>query len=195
MKKILTLLMMVMSITFLFAQKNAVRSAKVISSEVNWWGYKVVKTVPTTHNGTVKLKSGKFNFKDNLIVDGEFVIDMRSITVSDLAGEDQIKLTNDLKSTNFFEVKKFPIAKFHLTKILPSNSTEYNSIVYGNITIKGIRKTISFPASVIVKGQSVEFESAKFTLNRQDFKAFYKSSLKDYLIKDEMDIQISMKTK
>ena len=188
--------MMVMGVTFFFAQKsNTVRASKVISSEVKWWGYKVVKTVPTTHYGTINLKSGKFNFKDNLIVDGEFIIDMRSITVTDLAGEEQTKLTNDLKSTNFFEVKKFPIAKFHLTKILPSNSTDYNSIVYGNITIKGIRKTISFPASVIVKGQSVEFESAKFTLNRQDFKAFYKSSLKDYLIKDEMDIQISMKTK
>jgi len=186
--------MMCVSISFAFAQKKGDKVVKVTSSEIRWWGYKVVKTVASSHSGTVKLKSGKFNFDKTVMVDGEFVIDMRSLMAGDVSEEDQIKLTNDLKGPNFFDVKKFPIAKFHLTKIIPLANSEYNSTVYGDITIKDVRKTISFPANVYITQFTVVIESAKFSLNRRDFKVFYQSSLKDYFIKNEMDIQFKIST-
>jgi len=194
MKRLLLFAMMCVSISFVSAQKKFDKVSKVTSSEIRWWGYKVVKTEASSHSGTVKLKSGKFNFDKTVLVDGEFIIDMRSIMAGDVSDEDQIKLTNDLKSTNFFEVKKFPIAKFHLTKIIPLANSEYNSTVYGDVTIKGVRKTITFPANVYVTQFTVVVESAKFSLNRRDFKVFYQSSLKDYFIKNEMDIQFRVST-
>jgi polyisoprenoid-binding protein YceI len=194
MKRLLLFAMMCVSMSFVFAQKKGDKVVKVTSSEIRWWGYKVVKTVPTSHSGTVKLKSGKFTFDKTVLVDGEFVIDMKSIMAGDVSDEDQVKLTNDLKSTNFFEVKKFPLAKFHLTKIIPLANSEYNSTVYGDITIKGVRKTISFPANVYITQFTVVIESAKFSLNRRDFKVFYQSSLKDYFIKNEMDLQFKLST-
>lgn len=194
MKRLLLFAMMCACMSLMFAQKKGDKVVKVTSSEIRWWGYKVVKTVASSHSGTVKLKSGKFNFDKTVLIDGEFVIDMRSIMAGDVSEEDQIKLTNDLKGPNFFDVKKFPIAKFHLTKIIPLANSEYNSTVYGDVTIKGVRKTISFPANVYITQFTVVIESAKFSLNRRDFKVFYQSSLKDYFIKNEMDIQFRIST-
>ncbi|MCY0967937.1 YceI family protein [Chryseobacterium wangxinyae] len=194
MKRLLLFVMMCASISFAFAQKKGDKISKVVTSEIKWWGHKVVKTVPTSHYGSLKLKSGKFTFDKTVLVDGEFIIDMRSLTVADLSGADQEKLTNDLKGYTFFEVKKFPTAKFHLKKIIPLANSEYNSTIVGDITIKGIRKTISFPANAHVTQFTVEIESSRFSLNRKDFKVFYQSSLKDYFIKDEMDIQFKLST-
>ncbi len=194
MKRLLLFAMMCVSMSFVFAQKKGDKVIKVTSSDIRWWGYKVVKTQASSHSGTVKLKSGKFNFDKTVLIDGEFIIDMRSILAGDVSDEDQLKLTDDLKSTNFFEVKKFPTAKFHLTKIIPLANSEYNSTIYGDITIKGVRKTISFPANAYITQFTVIIESAKFSLNRRDFKVFYQSSLKDYFIKNEMDFQFKIST-
>ncbi|WP_332454348.1 YceI family protein [Chryseobacterium aquaticum] len=194
MKRLLLFVMMCASISFTFAQKKGDKISKVVTSEIKWWGHKVVKTVPTSHYGSLKLKSGKFTFDKTVLVDGEFVIDMRSLTVADLSGADQEKLTNDLKGYTFFDVKKFPTAKFHLKKIIPLANSEYNSTIVGDVTIKGIRKTISFPANAHITQFTVEIESSRFSLNRKDFKVFYQSSLKDYFIKDEMDIQFKLST-
>nr|WP_314497063.1 YceI family protein [uncultured Chryseobacterium sp.] len=194
MKRLLLFVMMCLSISFVFAQKKGDKISKVITSEIKWWGHKVVKTKASSHYGSLKLKSGKFNFDKTVFVDGEFVIDMRSLVVADLSGDDQVKLTNELKGTNFFEVKKFPTAKFHLKKIIPLANSEYNSTIVGDITIKGIRKTISFPANAHITQFTVEIESSVFSLNRKDFRIFYQNSLKDYFIKDEMDIQFKVST-
>ena len=186
--------MMCAGMSLIFAQKKGDKISKVVTSEIKWWGHKVVKTVPTSHYGSLKLKSGKFTFDETVLVDGEFVIDMRSLMVADLSGEDQAKLTEELKGKNFFEVKKFPTAKFHLKKIIPLANSEYNSTIVGDITIKGIRKTISFPANAHITQFTVEIESSRFSLNRKDFRIFYQNSIKDYFIKDEMDIQFKLST-
>lgn len=192
MKKILLLSLLMFGITFGFSQqRDGTRMIRVTKSDVRWWGHKIFKSEATTHTGGLPVKMGKFIFKDRKLVGGEFLIDMRKITNTDLEGEDQKELLDDLKSTNFFDVRKFPMAKFEITKILPLKSDDYNSEVIGNITIKGIRKTISFPANVTTDDYKVNFTSAKFSLNRQDFDIFYKSSLRDLLIKDQIDIQVS----
>ena len=192
---------MMMSVMLVFGQKKSSKStkdshvSKVITSNIQWWGYKVVKSEATSHTGTLNLKNGKFYFEDGKLKGGDFVIDMRTINVTDLSGGESEKLITDLKGNTFFEVKKYPTATFHLTRIEPSKNTEYNSVVYGNLTLKGVRKTISFPANVSVNGTSVSLESAKFTLDRQVFNVFYRPSFKDYVIKDEMDVQLRLATK
>lgn len=193
MKKLFLLTLLLFSVTVVFAQrKKGVQVSKVQTSDIRWWGYKVVKSEATSHTGFVKLKSGKFYFTDKVLTGGDFVINMRSLTNTDLTGEDQQKLTEHLRSSDFFEVKRYPVAKFTITKILPSKNLDYNYLVYGNLTLKGIRRTISFPANIRTNDRFVSFESAKITLDRQKYKVFYKSAVRDYLIKDDIDIQIKM---
>ncbi|RCU43961.1 YceI family protein [Chryseobacterium lacus] len=195
MKKLFLLTLLLFSVTVVFAQRKkskGVQVSKVQTSDIRWWGYKVVKSEATSHTGFVKLKSGKFYFTDKVLTGGDFVINMRSLTNTDLTGEDQQKLTEHLRSSDFFEVKRYPVAKFTITKILPSKNLDYNYLVYGNLTLKGIRRTISFPANIRTNDRFVSFESAKITLDRQKYKVFYKSAVRDYLIKDDIDIQIKM---
>src|SRR5690606_11843866 len=194
MRKLFLLTLLLFSVIVLAQRKKSkgVQISKVQTSDIRWWGYKVVKSEATTHSGFVKLKSGKFLFEDKLLTGGEFTLDMRSLTNTDLTGEDQQKLTEHLRSSDFFEVKRYPVAKFTITKILPSKNLDYNYLVYGNLTLKGIRRTISFPANIRTNDRFVSFESAKITLDRQKYKVFYKSAVRDYLIKDDIDIQIKM---
>ena len=195
MKKLFLLTLLLFSVTVVFAQRKkskGVQVSKVETSDIRWWGYKVVKSEATSHTGFVKLKSGKVYFTDKVLTGGDFVINMRSLTNTDLTGEDQQKLTEHLRSSDFFEVKRYPVAKFTITKILPSKNLDYNYLVYGNLTLKGIRRTISFPANIRTNDRFVSFESAKITLDRQKYKVFYKSAVRDYLIKDDIDIQIKM---
>lgn len=201
MKKIALLFLVFLGLSLSNAQTKTVqlvgeKSSKVVTSTVQWWGYKVIRAEPFTHNGTIKLKNGKFNFKDGKLIDGDFILDMRSLTIDNAAGADQVKWTKDLKSSNFFDVKKYPLALFHLSKVLPNDKNDgYNSLVIGEVTIKGKRKTISFPANVNINGYSVSMETAKITINRHEFNIFYKPGIKEYVIKDEMDIQVKLATK
>lgn len=199
MKKILLFSLLIFGITLGYSQKkegkDGVRMIRTTKSDIRWWGHKVHKSEATSHTGGLKLKMGKFIYKDRKLVGGEFLIDMRAITNTDLEGEQQKELLDDLKSSNFFDVRKFPMAKFEITKILPLKSNDYNSEIIGNITIKGIRKTISFPANVTTDDYLANIESAKFSLNRQDFDIFYRSSIKDLLIKDQIDLQVMVSSR
>ncbi len=109
-------------------------------SQVKW----LAKKVTGQHDGTVALKSGEVVLKGEDLVGGRFEIDMTSIRVSDLkdAGPNA-KLKNHLKSEDFFDVEKYPTALFTITKSKKAAEGEYD--VKGDLTIKGIKRPISFP--------------------------------------------------
>ena len=108
-------------------------------SKVHWLG----KKITGQHDGFIKISSGSIEFKEGNITDGEFVMDMNSITCSDLEDENyNRKLVNHLKSDDFFGVKKFPKAKLVITK--SSKFTNDKCSVEGNLTIKGKTEPVKF---------------------------------------------------
>ncbi len=166
------------------------------TSVVEWKGSK-----PTgSHNGTIALKSGSFTL-ENGKVSGEFVLDMNSITVTDLA-EDQGKLDLEAhlkgtgeadKADHFFNVGQYPTGTFKLTAFDGTNVT-------GDLTLKGKTKTISFPATLTVTDSSVTLESKPFEINRVDYGVNYNSGsvfgdLKDRLINDEVELVVKVSAK
>jgi polyisoprenoid-binding protein YceI len=70
-------------------------------------------------------------------------------------------LTTHLKSPDFFEVRRFPTAKFESTKI------ELASIT-GKLTLHGVTKEITIPAMITVNEAGVRIAS-EFTINRLDY--------------------------
>jgi polyisoprenoid-binding protein YceI len=70
-------------------------------------------------------------------------------------------LTTHLKSPDFFEVRRFPTAKFESTKIEPTSIT-------GKLTLHGVTKEITAPATITVNDAGVRIAS-EFTINRLDF--------------------------
>ncbi|WPO83812.1 YceI family protein [Chryseobacterium sp. JJR-5R] len=168
---------------------------KVTGSDVQWWGYKIAKSEASSHNGTVKVKSGEMVMKGNQLVGGTFVLDMTSINATDLTGEYQQKLNGHLKNGDFFEVEKFPTAAFKITGVKKNNDKVYTSLVSGNLTVKGKTNAVSFPAKITYANGTVTLASKKFTIDRQKFDVTYKSSMQDVLVKDDIDMMVKVTAK
>ena len=96
MKKVLLLAVLVSGLAF-------GQTKKVTSSDVHWWGYKIAKTEASSHDGTVNVKSGNLVLKNGAVVGGDFVLDMTSLTATDLTGEYQSKLNGHLKNGDFLD--------------------------------------------------------------------------------------------
>lgn len=81
---------------------------------------------------------------------------------------DNPKLTAHLKSPDFFDVKKHGKAKFESTAIAAGGSGGATHTVSGNLTLHGVTKEVSFPATVSQTGKTFKLTS-KFTIDRKDF--------------------------
>lgn len=166
----------------------------VAASVLNWEGSK-----PTgAHNGTVALKSGGLLVEAGTLTQGVFVVDMNSITNTDMAGSNgAAKLEGHLKASDFFDVAVYPTAKFVITSVV---DTEGKLAVTGNLTIKNTTKSITIPATIATAEGITTFKSETFTIDRTDFGVVYASkkldaALKDKFINDLMEMSFSVVTK
>jgi len=170
-----------------FAQDNF--KVTIENSKLTWKGYK-----PTgDHTGTITLAYGNIVLKNNKLTGGTFVADMSTIKDADGSA----KLEGHLKSEDFFEIAVFPTSKFEITK---SEIKAGKIQVTGNMTIKGITKQITFPATLSVNKDNVTLTSETFQINRADFNVKYKSKtffndLKDKFVNDEFDFQVTIVAK
>ncbi|MCD9854990.1 YceI family protein [Epilithonimonas sp. JDS] len=171
------------------------QTKKLTSSDVHWWGYKIAKTEASSHDGTVNVKSGNLVLKNGAVVGGTFVLDMTSLTSTDLSGEYQGKLNGHLKNGDFFEVEKFPTATYKITSVKKNTNKDYNFVVNGNLTVKGKTAPVSFPAKITSANGVVTLESDKFSFDRQKFDVAYKSTMQDVMVKDEVDMKVKISVK
>jgi len=81
--------------------KKETKTVKPDSTVVTWKGYKVTGS----HTGTVDLTSGLLEFEGETLSGGEFTLDMKSISCTDLEGEGKSGLEGHLKSDDFFGVE------------------------------------------------------------------------------------------
>ncbi|EJL71266.1 YceI family protein [Chryseobacterium populi] len=166
-----------------------------LNSKVEWKGYKVFKSESTSHFGTIKFESGDVTVKDGKLESGKFVADMNSLTSVDLKDDaDQLgKLNGHLKSGDFFEVEKFPTASYEVTKVTPAAGGDYNTLLDGNLTIKGITKPVQFKANVSVKDGEVSVATEPKDIMREEFGVKFQAPAENGVIKDEVTLQISVK--
>lgn len=141
-------------------------------STVKWLG----KKVTGQHNGAIKIKDGSLTQAKGAVTAGTFVLDMNSITNEDLTNEEYNgKLIGHLKSADFFDVAQYPTATFSITKTVAKKGEGNNNFeVTGDLTIKGVTKSITFPAYILLN-KSGFIASAKFTINRTDWGLKYGS--------------------
>jgi len=166
-----------------------------LNSRVEWKGYKILKSENTSHFGTIKFESGDVTIKDGKLESGKFVADMNSLTSVDLKDDaDQLgKLNDHLKSGDFFEVEKFPTASYEITKLTPLAEGDYNTLLDGNLTIKGITKPIAFKANVSVKDGVVSIATEPKDIQREEFGVKFQTPVENGVIKDEVTLQINVK--
>lgn len=167
------------SFTTIGEEKKEIKTDK---SKVVWKGYKVTGS----HEGTIAIKSGSLTFNENKLTGGEFVIDMTSLSSTDLEGEYKGKLDGHLKSDDFFGVEKFPTATLVFTKVTASGKNSYN--VTGDLTIKGKTNPITFAISIYGNKAtaSLKVDRTKYDV-RYGSTSFF-DDLKDKAIYDEFDL-------
>jgi polyisoprenoid-binding protein YceI len=147
----------------------------------------VASKITRSHNGSFKQFSGTIDLVPNSIPDSRVAIDIETGSV--VTDEDQ--LTGHLKTADFFDVAKFPKATFVSTKIEPSNTGGATHNVTGNLELHGVKKSITFPATIQVTPDSVAVD-AEFAINRKDFGIVYAGKADD-LIRDDVVIKLSLK--
>ena len=175
--------------------QGAVYQIDTLNSRIEWKGYKVVKSEQSSHFGTIKFESGDLTVKDGVLESGKFVADMNSLTSVDLKDDaEQLgKFNGHLKSGDFFETDKFPTASYEITKVSPNESGDYNTLLDGNLTIKGITKPMQFNANVSVKDGEASIATEPKDIKREDFGVKFQLPLANGLIKDEVNLQILIK--
>ncbi|HMY84410.1 MAG: YceI family protein [Saprospiraceae bacterium] len=168
-------------------------------STINWTASDPV----STHVGTVDVTSGNLEIKDGKIQSGSFEIDLHTINSTDLKPEDgKEKLETQLKSADFFNVEKFPSAKFVIKKsvVIKGNDKTRHHIT-GDLTIRDVTKSIGFDAYIIVSNQGglLTATTPSFEINRVDYGMKYKSGVintaKDKIISDKIGMLINLRAK
>ncbi len=164
------------------------------SSIITWIGSRPAKQ----HNGTIDILEGYLLVNDSDIIGGSIEIDIKTLDIKDLEddSEDFDKLKNHLMSEDFFYADSFQIARFELINLIPFDSTikivdkvEFETdntpallskfmvrqpthYVTGNLTMRGITKSITFPANVISRNDKIITE-AKFNIDRTEWNLSY----------------------
>ena len=166
-----------------------------MNSRVEWKGYKVLKSDQTTHFGTIRFESGDVTVKDGKLQSGKFVADINTLENVDLKGDEEMKakLEGHLKSADFFEVEKFPTASYEITKVTEAKSGDYNTILDGNLTIKGITKPVQFKANVTVANENVSIATEPTDINREDYGLKFEIPLENGLLNKEINLQVLIK--
>nr|WP_082017319.1 YceI family protein [Kaistella jeonii] len=166
-----------------------------LNSRIEWKGFMVLKSENSSHFGTIKFESGDVTVKDGKLESGKFVADMNTLTSVDLKddAENLNKLNGHLKSGDFFETDKFPTASYEITKVTPNTQGDYNTLLDGNLTLKGITKPVQFNANVSVKEDEISISTEPKDIMREDYGVKFQMPIENGVIKDEVNLQISIK--
>lgn len=206
MKKLLIIATSILaSISFAESKATAKKDTKMappaltkieVAGALKWTGYGIGKS----HAGEITLKSGYVEFKGEELVGGTFIIDMATLKTGDSP-----KLEGHLKNADFFDVEKFKEGTFKITKaeaIKNAKAGEATHKITGDLTIKGKTHSETFDAIItkngttytgVAKTQITDRTKYDIVYNSSKFKAA--SELGNKLIKDEIDIELDIKTK
>lgn len=186
MKKIALTLLFAFSVSFVINAQEKL-NIDIQKSSIKWIGEYTFYF--GGHDGFVQFQEGFFVKTGDVITGGEFVIDMNSITNTDIDTKGANKsLVDHLKDPDFFDVQKYPKAKLVITKVKYSDET--HAKIYADHTLKSVTKPINFQAEFIYEEKEMK---TRFKIDRRDWNVNYKSKLKDGAISDAIGLVVSIK--
>ncbi len=165
------------------------KKVDIKKSEIEW----NAKKVTGEHSGNILFQSGILEFDGDKLTGGEFVVDMTSITNSDIESDEyKQKLIGHLKSDDFFSVSTYPTSKLILSSVKPMGDGYH---VKGKLTIKGKTHPIEFHVN-----EKAGLFSGTMTVDRTKYDVRYGSDkffddLGDKMIYDEFTLTFDVATK
>ena len=194
MQKLFALLIVLSLLSF--TAKEDSYSVNTKDSSVQWLG----KKTTGQHGGEVPIQSGSLKVVNDAPWSGEFVLNMTGMTDTDIKDADDNKhLMEHLKGEDFFGVEKFPTAslvikKFEKMEKPGADGTNYTATA--DLTIKGVKNEIQFPAQINIKGDAIK-ANANITIDRTKWNITYKSktilgSMADKFIYDDVVFTVKL---
>jgi rhodanese-related sulfurtransferase/polyisoprenoid-binding protein YceI len=182
------------------AQLEGWRDLDVTESRVEWLG----RNLLNKHYGQIALKNGKLRFVGGELVSGEFTLDMGNIVCDDLSGDPSHDvLVGHLKSDDFFDVERYPEAKYVITSTEPvGNATPGapNLKVYGELTVKSATQPLELLATAGLTPDGKAAAQASFAIDRTVWDVLYGSgkyfrNLGGHLVNDLIVIHLRIVTR
>jgi len=167
------------------------------ASTIEWKG---IKKVGSFHVGGIKVQSGEIIVENNLIKSGQVVVDMKTITNTDLTDKTfNAKLVGHLSNEDFFNVEKNPTSTFKLTSATAGKNKD-EMIIKGELTMIGATQPIEFPATVkFDKGTATGQGTLKIDRTKWGLKYgsgnFFKELAGDKIINDEFELTLKLVAK
>jgi len=131
------------------------------------------------HTGSLSLRDGTAELRDDALVAASFTVDMDSIGCTDIQDANMnAMLIGHLKSDDFFAVEDYPTAQFVATDIAPiANSTSGtdNYRVRGDFTLRGQTRPLEFSVNLATDAEGGLAAQAIFDLDRTEYGGIYGS--------------------
>lgn len=136
-------------------------------------------------SGSFKTMDGTVEFDEANVEATQFnlKIDIKSISTGNGM------MNKKSQTAEWFDAEKYPYAKFKSTKVTKKGT---DISILGDLTIKGITKPYTIPASYVKNGDKVTFKGT-FNVNRIDFKVGHKSDVVPDLMKVSFQVPVSKK--
>ena len=140
-------------------------------SFIKWKG---TKSNGSYHDGLIEVNNSILNIdSNNILIDGEIIIDMNSIICTDIKDEEgNQNLVEHLKTDDFFSTTNFPTALLKINKVTAIKDNDYR--VNGALTIKNQTHPIEFSANIMVE-ENMSLASGKIEIDRAKYNIKYKS--------------------
>lgn len=153
-------------------------------SEVRALGAKITAKHPIVFDEW----SGQLRAEGTELLGVDVTIQMNSLRA------DVDKLTEHLKTEDFFHVERFPTATFISTSVAAQLGPDgVTHKVTGDLTLHGVTRHVGFPVKVKSNGQFLD-ATAEFVIDRQDFGIAY-PGMPDDLIQDNVVLTIQLSGK
>jgi polyisoprenoid-binding protein YceI len=184
-KFIITITLTLITISFSYSQSLTVNKTQ---SLIRWYGEELTGK---THFGNLSFKEGRIELQDGLIIGGNFVVNMTSLSVEDLSGGAKARLEGHLRSDDFFSVDKYPEATLKISQKAKVEGDVQK--LYGELTIKGIKHAVDFSVILVDKKTA----TANLTFDRSKYNVRFRSgsffeNLGDKLILDDIRMEVSL---
>jgi polyisoprenoid-binding protein YceI/rhodanese-related sulfurtransferase len=168
-------------------------------SQVLWFG----RNTFSSHTGTIRLKAGWLDVTAEA-ASGELMLDMESIANTDLTDTALNRLLiAHLKSDDFFDTARHPLATFHLRHVTLNPRAKPGSInadIDGALTLKGVTEDLGFPALIEVLPGGALSAEAHFDIDRTRWNVIYGSGkfyekLGQHLVHDNISLSLRVVTR
>lgn len=152
------------------------------ASEFKYTGYKIVGQ----HSGTFILFEGLAEVPGDSLEEAVFTFEAETLSTE----TDNEQLTRVIKGKDFFWCDEHPKMTFKSTKI---EKDQDGYAITGDLTLRGVTKTIQFPAKIEMQGETLTLKS-QFTVNRKWWNMIFQG-IGDNVLKEDVLIELNVAAK